>query len=830
MSSIFKPFIKPDTILDAAIFQVKLSLFSYPSLKTLNFSKHVKYTDQEYLVSLLLEYKFGVGSLFPKGDDKMSYNHCCFILFSFVLLGSTICIAQSVDTAISAHVEYVADQVDIGADGLQISHVQGDRQKSTSSDITWSKQIQELVDDISQTVLIEDLTTLTNFRTRWSYTPECQQAADWLENEFRSSGYTVTRHEYDRTMAPNIVAEKKGVHYPDEIVLIISHFDSISLEPEELAPGANDNGSGTVALLNAARAMANQFFERTIRFVAFSGGSQGMQGSRAYAYRSALRKENIVGVINLDMIGSSDEQPGNLTIIGNTASENLVDLFAESNCLYTSLHTRKLLDNSIATFDHYPFGTYGYPALTGTEDYPIRYPYYHSIQDTIDKISPEFLLETTKASTAIVAVLAEPIADIISLFNWQLDDSDGDGDGIMDPDETVKLSVELINNSDEPSGPIQLNLMCFSGNQHVIVLKNYILLPGIDPGKRADNRHDPFIVLVRPGVPEFTQLMFLVGVKCDAPHSSGCFFYETITSYCYQEAVISFDMDENPRWTADGSVWSWGIPKGCGGANHGFPDPSAGFTGKSVLGTSLDGDYPPNIAATITSPMMDFTEIRFSELHFQRWLNIENPAFDQAQIWIMNGDGQFLIWENPAEITDSDWQSMMFDIARYADGRDDVRIAFTIRTDEKWQYSGWNLDDVRIAGFAPDFSPPGPEIPADTIGVSLNMPITDLECGDIFSLSYLYWNTTSRPKNNLPLFILLESAGGIWFWPNWSDELAFEPLFLPAKNISDWNVIAEFEWPQIEGSVIKQRFWAAFTTQDFSEILGLYDMVEWGWH
>ncbi len=762
----------------------------------------------------------------------MLRNQYCIVFLSLALLCPAVGISASHNTAIFAHVDTVSAQVDTKTYDLLFTAATEMQFERSFSDITWDKQIQELVDGITQTSLIDDLTTLIDFQTRWSHAPECQQAALWLETEFRSLGYTVTHHEFDRTIAPNIVAEKKGVRCPDQIVLVTAHFDSISLEPENLAPGANDNGSGTVALLNAARAMSDLFFDHTIRFIAFSGANQGLLGSRAYAYRTALKNENIVGVINLDMIGFLDDQSSEPAIIGNSASENLVDLFIESSHLYTSLQIRKLIDNSIANFDHFPFWTNGYPAITATEDYPIRYPYYHSSQDTIDKISPEFLLETTKAATAAVVVLADPIEDAVLLFNWFLDDSDGDDDGILDPGETVKLSVEVINNSDEPSGQIQLNLLCFTGSQYVIVLKNSIVLPSLDPGERCSNRDDAFLIQVRNEVPEFTQLMCLVGMKCDAPHISGYFFYETITSYHYQDALFSFDMDEYPRWTTDSDVWGWGIPKGQGGKKHGFPDPSSGYTGKMVLGTSLDGDYPPNCDATVISPVMDFTDIRFSELHFQRWLNVENPIFDQAQIWVITSDDRYLLWENPIEITDSSWQSIMLDIAPYADGRDDVQIAFTIRSDKKWEYSGWNIDDIRIAGLGPDFqsNDPGLDIPTDTIGVALYMPITDLEWGDQFSLSYLYWNTTSRPKSNLPLFILLESAGGIWFWPTWSDELAFETVFLLAKNISDWNIIAEFEWPQIEGCAQNQRFWSAFTTQDFSEILGLYDMVEWGWH
>jgi hypothetical protein len=697
---------------------------------------------------------------------------------------------------------------------------------------TRNSQIQDLVNEISQSQLMADLATLTAFQTRWSYAPECRQAATWLGNEYESLGYAVTYHEHDRNMAPNVIAEKPGVRYPDEIVIVCGHFDSISLQPSEFAPGADDNGTGTAATLNAARVMADMYFDRTVRFIAFSGEEQGLRGSQAYAQRSALQGDNIIAVINLDMIGYVHEEPGDIEVIGNPASEPLVDLFIDCSASYTSLETNKIINSSIIWSDHSPFWSYGYLAMLGIEDYPIRYPDYHSIHDTIDKITPEFMFETTKAATATVASLANPMMDIVYIYNWFIDDSGGDGDGFLDPNETAELIVEIINNSDQPSGPIQLNLICLSGSQHVIVLNSSVQLPEIEPGGKTDNRHDPFLIQVRPNVPEFTQLTCLTGMKCDAPHSSGLLFHEIITSYSYQDSIMLFDMDTDPDWTADRDGWEWGIPAGEGGTEYGYPDPSGGYTGDHVLGTYLGGDYPPGIHTTITSPVLDFTEIRYSELHFERWLNVEGPEFDQAQIWVSNGDGQFLVWENPVEITDNMWQSIAYDIAPYADGRDDVRISFALLTDKKWEYSGWNLDDIRIAGLAagPPLPTPTPVIPDDTIGVLLAMPDTDLETGDSFALSLQYWNLTGDHYCDTPLFILFEIENTIWFWPDWSAEMVYGTRYLPAAFVSDPEILLQFTWPEMDGDASNLRFWAAFTDGDFKEILGLYDMIEWGYH
>jgi hypothetical protein len=50
------------------------------------------------------------------------------------------------------------------------------------------------------------------------------------------------------------------------------------------------------------------------------------------------------------------------------------------------------------------------------------------------------------------------------------------------------------------------------------------------------------------------------------------------------------------------------------------------------------------------------------------------------------------------ETTDSAWQEMEFDIHSIADGHEDVRIRFTMRADNSWQYAGWNIDDLEVLG------------------------------------------------------------------------------------------------------------------------------------
>jgi len=552
-------------------------------------------------------------------------------------------------------------------------------------------------------------------------------------------------------------------------------------------------------------------------------------GSSYYAREMITSNENIIAIIDLDMIGYIDQAPEELEIIGNDRSSDLADLFIEAANTYTQLATRKIIDKNIVTSDHSSFWHYGYDAILATEDYPAAYPYSHSSEDTIDKLNPEFLTLCTRASTATVATLAAPLPAIVAIFGTHWDDSNGNNNGFLNPGESVSAWINVINNSDEISGPIKLTMICLAGNQYISIQNNSASLPALLPGEQADNSMEPFTLTVKEEIPDFSELTCIAALDCDAPHSSGRFFYGKLTSYQWNESIISYPLDIEPDWTSDGNSWQWGYPEGQGGVNHGNPDPSSAFTGTNVLGTDLDGDYNANVVSTILSPVLDLTNARLTELHFKRWLNIEHPDFDKAGISVINEQGTHQIWENSYEITDNSWQTISLDISEFADGRDDVQIQFSLNTDNDWNYSGWNIDDIQIAGLAPEISTPTPtptQYPEE-IGISLAMSDTTLETGDFFDLTVDYWNHSIEDLVDVPVFVILDIQGSYWFWPEWTPELSNEIRTLAAGTQEKDVEILPFTWPDIEGTGNELKFWAAITSQDHADIIGAYDFIEW---
>jgi hypothetical protein len=277
--------------------------------------------------------------------------------------------------------------------------------------------IDRIVDLVSTSNLSSGVQSLQDFQTRFASTSNCEASGQSIYNAFSGLGLDDVRFEpfvfsgsYD---SRNVIAEKTGETYPDDIVIICAHYDSMSPAASRLtlAPGADDDASGTAAVIETARILASYPLDFTVRFIAFSAEEWGLYGSRAYASAARLAGERIVGVINLDMIGYADVMPEDLQIIVNPASAWLADRFLDAASLYGPLGATKTVDASFVYSDHGPFWDAGYPALLAIEDDPLTYPYYHTTMDTFDRINLDFYTSATRASLGLLTELAQPIRE-----------------------------------------------------------------------------------------------------------------------------------------------------------------------------------------------------------------------------------------------------------------------------------------------------------------------------------------------------------------------------------------------------------------------------------
>ena len=173
-------------------------------------------------------------------------------------------------------------------------------------------------------------------------------------------------------------------------------------------------------------------------------------------------------------------------------------------------------------------------------------------------------------------------------------------------------------------------------------------------------------------------------------------------------AIIFQDgFETDTGWTHGGikDDWQRGDPV-AKSQYYGEPDPENAYLGDDVYGNDIgngswNGRYAKNANNWTISPAIDCTNAINVKLVFQRWLNVEQPIYDRAFIEVSGsgGDGPWTqIWQNSVEITDVSWHEMEFDISSIADEQSDVRIRFSLDTDNSWHYAGWNIDELQIIG------------------------------------------------------------------------------------------------------------------------------------
>src|SRR5690606_36454470 len=160
------------------------------------------------------------------------------------------------------------------------------------------------------------------FGSKYITQPGNGRAIEYLAGKLREFGYTPEIQWFEPepgVRSANVVARLGGTSNPELVYTVSSHFDSV-----EDRPGADDNSSGTTALLEDARVLADQPQAATIEFAFFTGEEAGLYGSREYVRRAVADGKRIVGALNNDMIGfANDERLDNTIRYSNDGLRDL---------------------------------------------------------------------------------------------------------------------------------------------------------------------------------------------------------------------------------------------------------------------------------------------------------------------------------------------------------------------------------------------------------------------------------------------------------------------------------------------------------------------------
>lgn len=291
------------------------------------------------------------------------------------------------------------------------------REQRAEREWTWistpDPDIEEMVAQVEWPGVIDKIQSLVDFDTRYCLAANHREVAESLRDAFASYGLQVTMRQFSFGGPPmwNVEATQVGTLYPNSYVIICGHFDSISEDPMNLAPGADDNATGTAAVLTAAEILSQYSFEYSIRYVCFSAEELGLVGSYFYAAEERWKNTDIVGALNFDMLGYWE--PGvekDLEIETDHASMWLAQAVVNAADLYTGTPYELHVYDWAWWGDHFRFWMMGYSAVNHEESWdwydPDFNPYYHSVNDLPAYVDPDFTVGNIKVGVAALATLA----------------------------------------------------------------------------------------------------------------------------------------------------------------------------------------------------------------------------------------------------------------------------------------------------------------------------------------------------------------------------------------------------------------------------------------
>jgi len=265
---------------------------------------------------------------------------------------------------------------------------------------TYNSFYGDIVNSVSASNIVADLTTFESFGIKSNGTTAITNAQNWIVSRYQSLGYTDVVEQpfsFSGNTTNNIIITKTGSVYPNTFLIIDAHYDTLN------GPGTNDNGSGTVLLLEMARLLKNVDTEYSIKFIHFSGEEAGLIGSNYYVNNTVIPDNlDISLVFNIDQVGGVNGLINDTVVCEHdmsNPSENNAESLMKTNILatciglYSNLNTE--LSNAYGS-DYVPFENAG-KIITGLYE-KNETPYSHTINDVLANMDPNYLYEVTKGS------------------------------------------------------------------------------------------------------------------------------------------------------------------------------------------------------------------------------------------------------------------------------------------------------------------------------------------------------------------------------------------------------------------------------------------------
>jgi len=301
-----------------------------------------------------------------------------------------------------------------------------------------------------------------------------------------------------------------------------------------------------------------------------------------------------------------------------------------------------------------------------------------------------FDLTATNGSLDWVSHFTIPVhAPVINFIDVSIDDSDGNGNGILEAGETVDVRVTIKNTGSSFAGNV--TGVIDENDEYVTVVQNYANFGNFDPGEIDNNSINPYIITAESNYPPGHSVLFDMTITADNGYTADLQF--TI------RAMESFEYD-NAGWTAEG-VWEWGQPAS---------GPGSAYDGTNVWATSLGANYPNNASDGLMTTYCTVTN-SVASLSFWHWYDLES-GYDGGNLKVTTDGGATWQLIQPtsgypeSNISALDepgysgqsggWQEVNFDLGEFES--ETIKIKFNFASDYTVTDPGWYIDAVIMTG------------------------------------------------------------------------------------------------------------------------------------
>jgi len=281
-----------------------------------------------------------------------------------------------------------------------------------------TQKITDIIKKINKTIIEKFLKELISIGPRLTGSYGCEKAGEYIYNKFKEFNLEADKHEWAAFgnwahkkyyRGENIEGTLLGNNQDKkDLILFNAHYDTV-----RNTVGANDDGSGVVAVLTAAYVLSQYSFNKSIRFVTFSGEEIGLRGSGKYVKKIYEEEYDLLVEFNADMIGyaekKEDERKIRLSYTEDT--EWIIDIIEQINNTNNDLNiriTKKYKmdrDRKEGGSDYFPFVKYGYESIAFWE--AVWDPNMHTPEDDFDNVNLDYLVNTTRIIAATIAAIAD---------------------------------------------------------------------------------------------------------------------------------------------------------------------------------------------------------------------------------------------------------------------------------------------------------------------------------------------------------------------------------------------------------------------------------------